>query len=63
MPILVPISSFVTLYADLTGKGRSGTMSLDLELLKQYRVSAVATNAIEHSGALDLVWLENAAYQ
>ena len=33
------------LQADL--KGGSGTASLDLELLKQYRVSAVATNSIE----------------
>ena len=35
-------------------------MSLDLELLKQYRVSAVATDAIERSGAPDRVWLEYA---
>ena len=33
-------------------------MSLNLELLKQYRVSAVATDAIERSGAQDRVWLE-----
>ena len=35
-------------------------MSLDLELLKLYRVQAVATDAIERSGALDRVWLEYA---
>ena len=49
MPI--PISSSVSLQADL--KGRSGAVSLDLELLKQYRVSAVDTDAIERSGAQD----------
>ena len=35
-------------------------MSLDLELLKQYIVSAVATDTIERSGAQDQVWLEDA---
>ena len=39
-------------------KGGSGAVSLDLELLKPYRVSAVATNAIVRSGAPDRVWLE-----
>ena len=56
MPI--PLSSFGPLQADL--KGGSGAVSLDLELLKQYRVSAVATDTIERSGAQDRVWLEYA---
>ena len=33
---------------------------MDLEVLSPYRVSAVATDAIERSGAPDLVWLEYA---
>ena len=44
------------LQADLNGG--SGTVSLDLERLKSYRVSAVATDAVKRLGAPDLVWLE-----
>ena len=51
MPIIFhPLSP---LQADL--KGRSGAVSLDLELLKQYRVSAVATDTNERSGVQDRV--------
>ena len=35
-------------------------MGLDLELLKPFRVSAVANNAIERSGAPGRVWQEHA---
>ena len=39
-------------------KGWSGVVNLDLELLKQFRVSGVATDTIERLGAPDIVWLE-----
>ena len=41
-------------------KGGSGAVSLDLELLKPLRVSAVASESIERSGAPDSVWLKYA---
>ena len=44
--------------ADL--KGGSGAISLDLELLKPFRVSAVAPERIERSAPPDSVWLEYA---
>ena len=44
--------------ADL--KGGSGAISLDLELLKQFRVSAVAPERIEGPAPSDSVWLEYA---
>ena len=46
------------LQSDSDLKGGSGAVSLDLDLLKQYRGSPVATNAIKRSGAPDRVWLE-----
>ena len=38
-------------------KGWSGTVSLNLELLKQCRDSAVTDNSIKHAGASDRVFL------
>ena len=45
--------------ADLTGG--SGTVNLDLELLKPFRVSAVPPERIERSAPQDRVWLEFAS--
>lgn len=41
-------------------KGGSGAVSLDLELLKPLRVSAVESDRIQRSGVPDSVWLEYA---
>ena len=46
-------TEFILWYISVSPTGRSkwsGGVSLDLELLKQYKVSAVTTDAIERSG-------------
>lgn len=66
-PLTYLSQATLTLQANL--KGRSASLSLDpsLEHLKQFRVSVVATHAIqvERSGALDRhsVWLEYAYHK
>ena len=56
------VSLGAAVHLTLLLKGGPGAVKLDLELLKQYRVSAVLTDSdfIERSGAPDRVWLEYA---